>query len=218
MYMHTYFLGNIPTFANRQLYYTNSSSSKVMVYYELQPGARCLLEDRLLQSRICYISSTEEECLASAVIGNRNTICISINAEHGNITLPRYHNFCLVAEISSTVLDFNSAYKILRVPANEGIPASKPSSFSVRVVDEYVEIRWEAPPLDSWNGIPESYSLNTSVNGRLVNSTWISVQADLNEYRVYQSYDSMKTYNITLSSCTSIGCGPIASSSIQSKS
>lgn len=204
-------VGNVPIFSGKKLSYANNGTH-VAVHYELEPGAQCLLSEGYLQANICYTDITQASCSPSILDKVLN--CSNINQENGYISLPRYHNFCIVAEISSQVLDFNTSSTTLFIPANEGVPTSRPNSLKVEVVDNVLNISWRAPPLESWNGIPFSYSLNISVNGRLMKSIDVDVPSIFNEVVVYMysdtPYDNTKDYNISVSSCTKVGCGPAA--------
>jgi hypothetical protein len=198
---------NLPTFS-KELSITTSPDD-VAVTYELQPGAGCLLSEGYLQAQICYILFTQELECSAAILSDSNVNCSSITTEQGSITLQRYYKYCIVAEISSNVLE--PAYLHLTVPANESVPTSKPSSLTVDIVGSALEIWWEAPPFEKWNGIPDSYCLNISVDGMLVNTTRVPTSRN---YSHFPSYDSGKTYDIMLSCCTSIGCGPVAVNTI----
>ena len=203
-------VGNLPTFS-KELSITTSPDD-VAVTYELQPGAGCLLSEGYLQAQICYILFTQELECSAAILSDSNVNCSSITTEQGSITLQRYYKYCIVAEISSNVLE--PAYLHLTVPANESVPTSKPSSLTVDIVGSALEIWWEAPPFEKWNGIPDSYCLNISVDGMLVNTTRVPTSRN---YSHFPSYDSGKTYDIMLSCCTSIGCGPVAVNTIPSR-
>ena len=203
-------VGNIPTFA-KELHITTSPEN-VTVHYELQPGAGCLLSDGYIQAQICYTLFTQQHNCSAEILNDSNLNCSSIKTEQGSITLLRYYKYCIVAEISSNVSE--PKYLNLTVPANESVPTSKPSSLKIDIVGSDLEIRWEAPPFETWNGIPDSYCLNISVDRTLVNSTRVPVTRS---HSHFSSYDSGKTYDIMLSSCTSVGCGPAAVSTIPSK-
>ena len=208
------YTGNIPTFSNKELHYNYTNSTSVAVYYELEPGADCFLAKGILQARICYTLSAENNCTAS-LVDNANVTCVGIDGERGQIFLARYYDFCVMATISSSVPNFTDSVRTLKVSANESVP-DKPS-LSAEIVNGTLEISWRALPYKAWHGIPHSYTLNTTVNGRLVNSTQVHVQSDRNDFELYEPYDSTKSYNISLSACTSVGCGPIAFKYLPSK-
>ena len=183
------------------------------VHYDLEQGAQCLLNEGYLQANICYSEITQASSCSHFLL-NKVLNCSNINHENGFISLPRYQNFCIVAEISSQVLDFNTSSVILFIPANEGIPTSRPNNLKVEVVDNILNFSWQAPPLESWNGIPFTYSLNISVDEKLIKSIDIDVPSILDDIVAYvysdTPYDSTKDYNISVASCTRVGCGPAA--------
>lgn len=208
-------IGNIPLFFKLRV---TTDMEDVIVHYELQPGAVCFLSDGLLQSQICYKISTQEEECSAAAVNSSNAHCSSIVTEKGNITLPRYHTYCVVADLSSDVLDLNESSQFLVIHANEGIPTSKPRDLVALIRNNSLKIQWDAPPAEAWNGIPDSFSMNISVDGRLVNSTRVPVHAQSHYETIFPSKKSGVNYNVTVSSCTSVGCGPIAVKTTASKS
>ena len=184
------------------------------MHYELEDGASALLSDGVLKAHICYKrASTQDDCSATTDESDMN--CSSINSEEGSISLPRYHDYCIVAVISSNVSDFNfEDSSSLKVSANERSPTSKPEHLIVEAVNSSLFIQWELPPFDAWNGIPQSFRLNVSENGTLVLS--IAVPSNDSHYQ-YSSYKNGANYNITVSACTRVGCGPFTTKSFIGK-
>lgn len=185
--------------------YNTTDDENVTVHYELQHGAECLLRDGSLQSRICSKLFTTEAVCSSAIVNDSDANCSRIETEKGNITLPRYHHYCVAADISGLNRDSSS----LVISENEGIPIGKPRHLAVELNDRMVA-KWGSPPFNVWRGIPKSFSVNVSVDDRLVNSTSILVQS-LNEYEMsFPISEDGHKYTVAVSSCTSVGCGPRA--------
>ena len=201
-------VGNIPTFAGGKLSYVNDSTS-VKVQYELEPGAECLITEGYLQAHICHANITQEECFIP-ILNSKDLNCSIIYKVRGSILLPRYHDFCIIAEISSSsVLDFNGSSVSLFIPANEGVPSIAPDGLTVDVANSTVS--WQALPVGSWNGVPDSYKLEISAIQRPVKLIHIPAPLGLEEvikYKYAPSYNSSKDYSISVSCCTSVGCGP----------
>lgn len=178
----------------------------VTVYYELRHGAECLLKDGYLQSRICSKLFTKGAVCSSALVNDSDANCSSIDTEKGYITLPRYHKYCVAADISG--LSRDSLFLV--ISANENIPIGKPKHLVVELSDG-IMAKWVAPPFTEWRGIPRSFSVNVSVDNRLVNLTSVLVEESLNDYEIlFPITEEGDNYTVAVSSCTSVGCGPSA--------
>jgi hypothetical protein len=182
------------------------------VSYQLEPGAECLLGDGLLHSDICYAATQSSDTCSPDLFNTLDHVnCTSIISESGNLSLPRYQTFCVVAKVWSDLLDMNVSTRTLTLPANEGIPSEKPKNLLASPVSTALNISWSAPPEESWHGIPYGYSLNISTaGGELVYSR----EAVLSNSLMYKNYNSSLAYNVTISACTRVGCGPITSTII----
>ena len=181
--------------------------------YQLEPGAGCLLAQGLLASNICYTRIQSSDTCSSSVLNTQEVVnCTNVGSEGGQLSLPRYHTFCVVATIWSKLLDMNTSTNLL-IPANEGVPSQQPRSLTVsQAANDALNISWSAPPNESWHGIPYDYRLNISTaGGELVNST---LQPVWYTSLMYQNYNSSLTYNVTILACTRVGCGPLASSTV----
>lgn len=185
-----------------------------MVHYELLHGAECLLKDGYLLSQICYKYLLKEAVCSDALLKDSDANCSRIDTEKGYITLPRYHKYCVAAGISGLNRDSLS----LMIPANEGIPTGQPRNLAVHVApNSMIRAQWTAPPFEEWKGIPEMFSVNVSVDQRLINSTNIPVQS-LSDYETsFPLNEEGDNYTVTVSSCTSVGCGPSAEKTIFSE-
>ena len=183
--------------------------------YQLEPGAECLLGDGLLHSDICYAATQSSDICSPDLFNTLDHVnCTSIISESGNLSLPRYQTFCVVAKVWSDLLDMNVSTRTLTLPANEGIPSEKPKNLLASPVSTALNISWSAPPEESWHGIPYGYSLNISTaGGELVYSR----EAVLSNSLMYKNYNSSLAYNVTISACTRVGCGPITSTIISRK-
>ena len=160
------------------------------------------------------MTESQDNC-SPALLDTLDTECTDIHNEKDQVTLPRYYKLCVVAKIWSDLLNMTSSSSILTVPANESTPSKEPGNLSLNPVGNgSLEISWTAPPTESWNGLPQDYSVNVSVGDVVVYSTRVLAQSP--NSLVYQDYNHSLTYTITVSACTRVGCGPTASRTVSS--
>ena len=185
------------------------------VNYQLEPGAGCLLAKDLLHFNICYAlrQSSEDKCSSLLLNTIDNTTCISIGNEKGQLSLPRYQTFCVVAKIWSDVLGMNVSARNLTILANEGIPSQAPSNLQISPESNTLHISW-SNLTNNWHGLPYMYNVTIYTAGRMLNSTAVPAKST---FLVYRDYNSSLLYNVTISACTRVGCGPVVNKPFPSK-
>ena len=196
-------------FAQKPLVTKNSTD--VTVTYELNSIAICLLSRKLVLLHIC--SRKQDIIKYDCTSPIKSMECHNITAGQGHIILPRYVNYCLIGPVfitSNSHFTINST--IITIEADEGTPSSPPRDVSLKVEDDELILQWKAPLSDSWNGIPSSFNIRLLRNGEQ-DSTNVSANLSRGTTYMYSKhfqYHFGTKYNVTISACTKIGCGPVA--------
>lgn len=152
-------------------------------------------------------SSEEEDCPTSV----DKMTCHNITTNEQYIVLPRYHDYCVVGPVvypSDSHFTVNST--VVRVQANEGIPENPPDHLTLKNINGSLTLQWEAPPRDTLNGILLQFNITVSRNGEPVYATYVPADSNDGKYTKYLQYKYDTNYNVTISACTRVGCGPPA--------
>ena len=180
----------------------------VFIHYELNSLAKCLLSRGLVLLQMCSSEqAVEVECSTSV----DSMTCQNITIDQEPLVLPRYHNYCVVGPVAYlTDSHFTVNSTVVRVHADEGIPKDPPDHLTLKNINGSLTIQWEAPPRDTWNGILSWFNVTVSQNGKSLYSTNVSANSTDGKYTKSLKYEYNTNYNVTVSACTRVGCGPPA--------
>lgn len=186
----------------------STNMTAVFVHYELNSLAKCLLSRGLVQLQMC---SSEEAVEVECPTSVDKMTCQNITVNQEYIIFPRYHDYCVVGPVVyPTDSHFTVNSTVIRVYADEGIPKNPPDHLTLKNMNGSLAIQWEAPPPDTWNGILLWFNIRVSQNGKSIYSTNVSVDSSDGKYTKSLKYEYDTNYNVTVSACTRIGCGPPA--------
>ena len=169
----------------------------------------CLISTGFISGKICCSkmeatcgSTEKEECYPA----------VNSSGAHTFYKLKPYQNYCLTA-----VIENGSFFKVSskNVSTSQSVPGCPPASLSV-TYNESVTIEWDPPPRECLNGDLKNYTITIKVTGDGGTSTKTLVTNE-NEYAIPE-YNSTLDYEVSVSACTSVGCGPPNTTKISPKS
>ncbi len=215
MFFHTPLLctvGDVKGYASVTPKVVNSTA--ISVHLEPDEGIDCLLSMGFVSGSVCY---AKDECGENYVCSN----CFPLADNVHDVTfadLRPFKSYCFTAEVlytrvNGTTASIKSNRKCAQT--NQGVPSERPLDMEAGTVKdgdiEYIIITWKPPSIETRNGILTQYSITvaisngTKINHRSSNTTLTWKTPPIQPYLKCE---------VTVSACTSVGCGPAANRTI----
>ena len=183
---------------------TPNTSTALLVSWKTDPGTACLMNTGRVSGSICYVETVGNCSRKKGFCDHQK----KIPPDAVNYTIKGLRparSYCVYLKVE---YDWNDSVVSLDglLPktglTNEDIPVCPPQNLThlTNADKGLLEVRWTAPPEECRNGNIQNYRVN--LNGEINTLTSLTKTFP---------YDPKISYNISVSACTSPGCGPIAS-------
>lgn len=82
--------------------WNTTDQDHLLIHYELEPTASCLISRRIIHVQLCYKKERIEEGCSNST---GDMICSQINKTQGHIVLQRFHHYLVIATVTSNLTD-----------------------------------------------------------------------------------------------------------------
>ena len=201
-----------------------ATPTEVEAEWGFDAGMHCLLSRSLAQGTVCFTTLITGQVCPSVISEN----CQAISPEATRLSFTSgirpYTEYCFVALLilnnDSTTATNHTAKTLASMKASvrsqESSPNGRPTDFNLSVLQEpssSLHINWGPPLQIHCNGVLTHYNLSVS-KGQGVAANVSAVRAGQEQYEEEIEYDPSVNYQVSVSACTSVGCGPTATQTI----
>lgn len=188
------------------------SSTTMQVTWRNDPGSLCLQRRGVATGKLCHAEKTDNCYMDDAACETIPPDIVSYIIDQLK-PATAYCVYLMLEYQTSTATD-----RVVGLPVTnttfEDKPSCKPRNLTTwrRDDNQQPEVKWRPPPAECRNGVISKYRINVGINGK----EKLSVEQKSTSYTLEQ-YNPVERYDILVSACTSVGCGPEASISVNGK-